>query len=407
MLENTITTKAGPNDLLPQVGPAMYRRAYEKGMGLSAYLELFEDPSEGYNDGLDAYGRLLKAAKVRTRGIPELGLPASTYGDFNKNDNTRALIPEWIVRLTREVQNGRPYSTRGVYQSGDGAVGSWERPYSEAANARWSSQVAPAIPLAEVIAITTPIDNDTYRAYYLTSDSSASSMTRVGEGAEVPRVKLVGGERAIDLYKFGRSLEATYEQLRRQRVDKIAMHIQRLAVQAEIDKLAKVIDVMVNGDGNSGTSATNYDLTTLDTAATAGNLTLKAWLAFKMKFANPYMATTALVNEGIALQMVMLNAGSANVPLVTIGGMSGFGSFTQINNGLADGVRLGWTSDAPSLKILAFDNRFAVERVTEVGADITEIERFTTRQTQVLTMTEIEGYAVIDAGAAKTLDVNA
>jgi hypothetical protein len=261
--------------------------------------------------------------------------------------------------------------------------------------------------LAEVIAITTPIDNDTYRAYYLTSDSSASSMTRVGEGAEVPRVKLVGGERAIDLYKFGRSLEATYEQLRRQRVDKIAMHIQRLAVQAEIDKLAKVIDVMVNGDGNSGTSATNYDLTTLDTAATAGTLTLKAWLAFKMKFANPYMATTALVNEGIALQMVLLNAGSANVPLVTIGGMSGFGSFTQINNGLADGVRLGWTSDAPSLKILAFDNRFAVERVTEVGADITEIERFTTRQTQVLTMTEIEGYAVIDAGAAKTLDVNA
>lgn len=397
---------ARPNELLRQVGVDMYHTAYKRGMSLSAYLEM-EDPSEGYKDGLDAFGRLLKAAKLRTKSYNDLGLPASTYEDFNRTAQTRALIPEWVARLQRSVAYGKVPSTRGIYTSSDGVVGSWERPYAEAAAARWDEQIAPAIPLSELIAITTPIDSDSYRAYYLQHDSTETSMTRVGEGAEVPRVKLVGGERTIDLYKFGRSLEATYEQLRRQRVDKIALHIQRLAVQAEVDKLTTVINVMVNGDGNASTAATNHDLTTLDTDATVGTLTLKGWLAFKMKFANPYMVTAALAREGISLQMLLLNVGSANIPLVTIQSVSGFGAFTQINPGLSDGTRLGWTDAAPSLKILAFDKRFAIERVTEIGADITEIERFTTRQTQVLTMTEVEGYAVIDANATKTLDVNA
>lgn len=399
------TTKPRANDLLAQMGLNVYREAYKKGMSLSAFLEK-EDPSQEYRDGTDAFQRMLIAADIRTDSLPEYGVQASEFGEFNRTEQTRALIPEWLLRTWREVQTGRPFSTRALYSSADGAAGSWERPYADAVAARTDQQVAPAIPLSELVAITTPINASEYRAYYLTNDEDQTSMVRVAEGAEVPRVKLTGAQHTIDLLKYGRALEASYELLRRQRVDRLALTIRLMAVQAEVDKVGSILNVMVNGDGNSN-APTTHNLTTLDAAATAGTLTLKGWLAFKMKFANPYMMTGALAQEAVALQMMLLNTGSANVPLTYVQQPSGLGAFTAINPGLRDSVALGWTTDAPALKIVGFDRRFAIERVVDVGATITEIEQFITRQVQVLVVTEAEGYAVIEKNAIKVLDVNA
>ena len=400
-----ISTKPRANDMLAQMGLGVYRAAYEKGMSLSAYLEQ-EDPSTEYRDGLDAFGRVLQAADIRVRAMPEYGVQASAYEEFNRSEQTRALIPEWLLRTWREVQTGRPFSTRALYASTDGAAGSWERPYAEALRARTDQQVAPAIPLSELVAITTPINAAEYRAYYLTNDATQTSMTRVAEGAEVPRVKLTGGQHTIDLHKYGRALEASYELLRRQRVDRLALTVRLMAVQAEVDKVAAIMSVMANGDGNNN-APTTHNLTTLDSAAVAGTLTLKGWLAFKMKFANPYMMTGALAQEAVALQMMLLNTGSANVPLVAVQQPSGLGAFTAINPGLRDSVALGWTSDAPALKIVGFDRRFAIERVVDVGATLTEVEQFITRQVQVLVVTEAEGYAIIEKNAINILNVNA
>jgi hypothetical protein len=49
--------------------------------------------------------------------------------------------------------------------------------------------------------------------------------------------------------------------------------------------------------------------------------------------------------------------------LVQVAAPSGMGWFRAINPGLADNVGLGWTSDAPSLKVVGVDTRFALERV--------------------------------------------
>ncbi len=404
-MSNISNVKHGPNDLLGQVGLEMYRNAYKRGMTLSAFLER-EDPSGEYRDGTDAFQRLLRAADIRTDSVEAYGVQASEYQEFHQNEQTRALIPEWLTRTWREVQTGRPFSTRSFYSSADGTAGSWERPYAEAQAPRWDKLVAPAIPVSELVALTTPIDSDSYRAFYLQDNVSQTSMTRVSEGAEVPLVKLVGGDHTIDLLKYGRGLEATYEQLRRTRIDKLALHIQRMAVQAEVDKVTAILSVMVNGDGNSNTPAT-FNLTSLDNLAQAGTLTVKGWLAFKMKFANPYQMSSALAQEAMALQMLTLNVGTANVPLAHVQQPSGLGSFTQINPGLKDAVALGWTGDAPQNKIVGFDKRFAIERVVDLSATITEVEQFITRQTQVLVVTEAEGYAVIDKNAINILNVNA
>ena len=401
-----ISTRPGPQELFRQLGPDMYRQAYKRGMSLSAWLET-QDPSGPYKDGLDAFSRVMMQAGIVTTSDPNVGYFADKFERFFETPQTRALLPEWVSRRWKEAATGRPVMTRGVYGSDDSVVGSLSNSYVDNATARWSQMIAPAIPIANLVALTTPIDGNTYCSTYLTNDATAQRMVRVGESASIPTAKLTQSDKTIQLYKFGRGLLSTYEVLRRMRIDRIALHIAQMAIQAETDKLAAIMDVIVNGDGNPSTGATNYNLTTLDTAASAGTLTLKGWLAFKMKFANPYSITTALATEATALQMLLLNTGSGNTPLVSIQGQAGFGSFNQINTGLRDGVAMGWTSEAPSLKVVAIDNRFAIERVYEMGANIQETERFIQNQTELITFTEVEGYAVIDPNALKTLDINA
>lgn len=401
-----ISMQAGPEELFRSMGTNVYRDAYRRGMSLSAYLETIH-PQEQYRDGIDAFTRLMQAANIRTRAIPEMGVWADEFQKFNETEQHRALFPEFLARRWREVQYGKPALTRALYMGDDQVAGSFDNPYIDA-QPRFDAQIAPAIPISELVAVTTPITGAAYRVTYINTGAAAGRrLVRIGESTEIPTVKLTISDKTVELYKFGRALESSYEALRTTRIDKISLHIQLMAAQAETDKLAAIMDVLVNGDGSAGSAATNFNLTTLDSGTTANNMTLRAWLAFKMKFANPYMLSTALAQEAQALDLLMLNTGSGNVPLVTIAAQSGFGGFRQINTGLRDGVGMGWTAEAPSGKIVGFDRRFAIERVTQIGADISEVERYIKSQVEVITFTEIEGFSKIDNSSVKTLNTAA
>jgi hypothetical protein len=404
MGEQITGMKARPAETLARMSTEMYRVAYKKGMSLSAHLEE-EDPSEGYNDGLDAFQRLLKVAGIRTQSIPELGIWSNAFEDLSEHPQARLLVPEFVSRCARRASAGRDVMQRTLYTSSDTVPGGAMFPLALAAQARYK-QIAPAIPLSELVAITTPVNAGVYQAFYLTEVAASMRKVRVSEGAPLPPAKLTGGEHTINLYKYGRSLEVSYEVLRRQRIDQVALYIGLLAIQSESDKVAAALDVLVSGDGNSN-AATIHTLTSLDSSASAGTMTLKGWLAFKMKFTNPYVCMAVLCQEAVALQLLTLNMGSANVPLVNVAAPSGMGMFRAINPGLSDNVALGWTSDAPSLKIVGIDTRFALERVYEVNSEIQEIERYATRQTQALTFSEVEGYAIFDPYARLVLNVNA
>jgi hypothetical protein len=377
------------------------REGYNRGYNVSRWLE--ENSPTDQGDDLDAFERVLAELDIRTHSDPAAGYWASNAGEaFRPTEPIRrVLLAEFFARQWRNVSFGQ----RTVYLSDDGATGSARRPWSDVGGVRFSQQLAPAIPLSELIAVTTPIEGTLYRALYLTYNAENLRMFRVGESANIPIAELATSERSIQLHKYGRGLRASYEALRQMTVDMLALHIQWMAVQSEIDKVAAVIDVIVNGDGNANTGATNYNLTTLDSNATAGTLTPAGWLAFKFKFANPYMLTTALMQEAIALQLALLTF-SANLPYVgyNVGGM--VQGLDPINP-VANMTRYGWTSDAPANKIVGFDARIAIERVTEVGSEISEMARNIENQTEVVTMTETEGYAVLDPNASKILTVNA
>jgi len=389
------------NDASEAVG--FISEGYKQGLNLSRWLEI-NSPSE--SGSLDAFERCLQQAGIVTRSDPAAGYYASPARMFFEGGPAnRALYTEFFARKWRAVSYARPTSQRAIYLSTDAEPGSWERPYVDAEQARWDFQLAPAIPLSELIAITTPIDGQDYRSFYMVYDAEQLRKFRVGESADIPIAKLTDRENTIRLKKYGRGLQASYEQIRRMRVDKLALQIGYMAVQSIVDKVAAALDIMVNGDGNALTTPTNYNLTTLDADATAGTLTPKGWIAFKLKFANPYMVTASLMQEAIALQLALLTF-SANSPFVSYNAGGMVQGLTPINP-VSNVTRYGWTSDAPANKIVGFDRRFAIEQVTEIGGVIDEMERFITNQTQIMTMTEVEGYAVMDANSTKILTVNA
>jgi hypothetical protein len=401
----TKITQMGIGDIMERLreNPTpVFKDAYENGMNLSGWLERLNPTDK--NDSLDAFGRLMKEAGIVRRSDPATGYWASPAEDFLKDKGSRALLIEFASRTWRDVA----YSggNRATYLSGDGTPGSWQRPYADAQAARWDEEIAPAIPLSALVGMTSPINGDAYRAFYLTYDATQLRMFRTGESAEIPIAKLADAENTIILHKYGRGLRASYEQLRRMRVDKLAMQIRVMAVQSEVDKVAAALYIIVNGDGNSNTSATSYNLTTLDADATAGTLTLKGWLNFRKQLANPYILNIAIMQAAVALQLELLNMGSANVPLIQLQGNPIVGTITPINT-TAGGVGYGWTSDAPALTIVGIDRRMNLEQVVEIGSSIAETDRFITNQTEVMTMTEVQGFAVMDANAAIVMDVNA
>ena len=387
-------------DLHKNLGLRSMDEAYREGMNFSRWLEE-QDPSEGYHDGLDAFERQLAIAGITTNTNAERGFYADEFRAFeDAGEQGHVLQIEWMARQYRKVA----HATRSVLASDSATVGSAMRPYVDAAQARMH-QLAPAIPLGELIAFRTQIDSNMYRALYLNDDETQYRMVRVGETAEIPGATLTQGERPVDLYKYGRRLDISYEAMRRVPIDTVAFYIARMAIQAEVDKVSTVLNVLVNGDGNEGTEAEIIRLGDLDPNATANRLTLQGWLAFKLKFRNPYQLTHELVQEGVALQQLLLDTGSANTRLAELSGT--FGGFEPMNDVFRDNVRFGVLDEAPSNQIVALDARFAVEQITEIGGTINESKKWIEKQVDTLVFTEVEGYAVVDSKAAKILDLSA
>jgi hypothetical protein len=402
-------TRMSPKDILSGIGVPMFRTAYEHGMSLSAYLELLNPTEPDDKSGLDAFQRVLREANIVTRSRPAAGIYPDVFDDaFDGSPERRMLGIEWMRRAWLEVSFGHtPNARQTVLGSDDYGLGSSMRPWLEASRVR-DQQIEPAVPLNEIVARTTPLDGADVRMVYLQDvNPQQKRMVRVGETAEVPRVVLKTSQNTVTLYKFGRAIEASYETIRRSRLDRVRMWLQQLAVQTEVDKVALVLDVLINGDGNPGMAALSHNLTALDPATAPNNLTLPAWLSYKLKFKNPYRLTHILAREGSILKVLLLDAGNANTPLAVIANFIGVGNIRPMNNTLADNVQYGNMDEAPAAQIVGFDSRFAVERFTEIGADIAEIESYAITQTRVLVLTEVEGYGKMYKESVRNLNLAA
>jgi hypothetical protein len=323
-----------------------------------------QDPSSAYRDGMDAFERLMGAAGVRTISRPSAGIYASEMDAFSQTPAHRSLMPEFICRIWRSVQFGGSASTRSLYTSQDDIAGSSMRPYVDSAVTGITSPVAPPFALSDIVAMTTPISGAAYRKVFLD--------------------------------------KATYEALRRSRIDKVRLWLAQEALRNEIDKISEAINTLVSGDGNSSTAADAWQAQTdFDSTATGKTVTLKAYWRFKQKFAPIFQMTHIVGAEADIAKLALLNIGSSTVPVYFFN--------TTVNPTtrlmLADGVIAGITADVPADKLVGIDARQALERVVETGSNIEEIERWAQSQVQILTISEVEGWAVLTQGATKTLEL--
>lgn len=403
-------TRVSPEERARSFDVEVFRLAYDRGVNVSQLLEQ-EDPTlerEEAERGLDAFERVLRAAGIVTNPIPEMGIEASTYGEATDTPQKRAMMMEWAARVWRSTRQMSAEQKRAILLSGDAAINTLVNQYFDDTTPRTKRLVAP-IPLNLIVARSTGIRGTDYRSLYIVDDlnTDAYRLKRVMEGAEIPKTTLVTGEHTIQIHKFGRALLATYEQLRRQRLDRIAFIIQRMALQAEVDKVSDALNTIVNGDGNANTAATVLALTALDTGAVAGTLTLKGWLTFKARFTNAYVPDVVLGTEASILQLLMLPVNTVNgIPLILLPG-NDFGSLRNIGTRFGAAIGYGMTADAPALKLVTFDSANTLEEVNEIGGNVSEVERYITNQTQVMTLTEVTGFAIIDANGSKVLNINA
>lgn len=404
MTQLAVSTPEGRvKELLNSLDRNVTQKAYGKGKNLSRYLES-QDPSKdhkGHLANMDAYNRLLTVAGIRTKSVPSMGIEASVVEDMVEHRNAQHLVVEFFARQYRKVAHGD--FNRNMVMSKEGAVNTaFNRPVYDGPR---DLLLQPAIPITELVGQTTGINQTYYKPFYLEDVQNANS--RVAEGAEIPAVKIAQSEKQINLVKYGRRIDTTYEAIRRLPIDVLGFYVQRIAVAVEADKVSKVLNVLVVGDGNAGTAATSYNLDDLNGAAAAGVFNLTAWLTFKMKWQNPLMMTTVLGQDAEILKLLLLDTGSANLPLYNLPNFPAATAMTPINQSLRDGIRYGWTSEAPANRLVAFDRRMAIERLFEIGGNVQESGNDIKQQINNLVLSEVEGYAVIDPKATKVIVMNA
>lgn len=385
-----------------------YQVAYRSGMNVTTLFEVLDPSGQHENTQLDAFERVIRASGLRMTTDTRRGLFASRLQDMEDSGlATKRLIPELLARFYRSGINGyggAPMERApSVFLSSDYVNGSIMRPWA-VRDRVIQPEIVSAIPISAIVAITTGINTDSYKGFYVDDDVDGRRMKRVVEAAELPRTKLKGREQPIKLYKYGRAIEISYETFRRMQIDMVQLQVSLMSAQAEADKVEEAIDVLVDGDGNNNAIST-FNLTTLDAGATPGTLTLKGYTNFQLEFENPYQLNLMLVQKAVASQILLLSTGNANIPLAQFAALVGFGGVRAINR-TADNIGLGWTADAPANKIVGVDTSKALERVYEIGASISEVERFITRQVEVLTFSEQEGFAILDKKARKALDIS-
>lgn len=403
--------KARVGDLLERMpGRRLYDEAKAAGCGtLSQFLET-EDPStaEERRAGLDAFTRMLEVADIVTTSDRYGSFYADPLEKFGTDDTTRAIFPEWT---RRQWDGNHPLSKRAqaTYLTSDFGVGTIQNPIVDDTSEPAFLDIEPAIPLGEVISRTRSVASRDVRRRVMTTPAAADiRMLRIAEATELPRAKITESSTINRLAKFGRAVEGSYEALRSMPVDELAMHIRLLALQNEVDQVAVAVDTAINGDGSTSSSAEVFNLTTLDPGTTANNLTTAAWLAFMTKWANPFALTHVVGQQAMILKLLMLNVGNANMLLSGAPAESGLRqTFTPINNRLAGGVRFGILDSAPANQLIGFDARFAIEHLRLAGFDVSEAERWITRQVEVMTFSFWESFATGHQDAAKILRLDA
>lgn len=220
-----------------------------------------------------------------------------------------------------------------------------------------------------------------------TANAANVKMLRVSEGADLPLAKITTGTGAINLYKKGRAVEATYEALMTWRVDLMAKAITAIAADVAQQNLVDAIDVLLNGDGN-----TNPAVVIDSATATANAVTGAEFIAACIDYFLTYhiAPTTAIAPTAFYKSL----AGITYDNTKSFGASSKIAiNLPQIGN-MSINVLYGDVPQTATSKnqILLFNKDFSLNRYVMNGSKIQETQKSIINQKSLATVSEISGY---------------
>ncbi len=308
------------------------------------------DPTENYKgtslEGLDAYQRQLKRFGIKVGG------PASDVVDkFFKTSDSAVLFPEYISRAVRQ----------GLEQ---------------------------ADILSDIVASTTVIDGMDYRSITSIPTEDEKELKVVKEGAFIPETTVHTKENLVKLKKRGRSLVASYEAIRFQRLDLFTVTLRQIGAYIARTLLKDAIGVIVNGDGNDN-AAEVVD------CAQAGTLAYSDLVSFWNGF-DPYELNTFIADPAVMAEMLNMEQFRD-----AAAGLNFHGKGEMIT---PLGAKLLKSSAVGEGTLIGLDKSAALEMV-KAGDIMTEYDKLIDRQLERAVISCTAGFAKIFDGASKVLSV--
>ena len=319
---------------------------YGTGRSFTQALESM-DPSENYKgtslEGLDAYQRQLKRFDIKVSGAD-----SSVVGKFFSTSDAAVLFPEYVARAVR-----------------------------------YGMDEANFIP--DVVAATTNIDSLDYRAMDLVMTDENKTMNEFNEGDTLAEADFSVSDRSIRLKKRGRMITTSYDVLRFQRLDIVAVALKRIGAYLAQSLMADAVDVLINGDGSDNSAEVK----------SATSLTYDALVDFWNDF-SPYELNTLLASPSAAGKILKLGEfrdASAGLTFHGTGKM-----ITPFGAKLIKSSHIG-TGDS----LIGIDKTCALEHI-KVGDIETDYGKLIDRQLEQISITSIDGFAKIIKDASKVFN---
>ncbi len=322
----------------------LYLEAESQGLTLSELLEGDDFDPSPHGSPLDAFERQLALAGVRLTGRTP-----STVEQFYQK--APALLPEFMLREIKRGQSMRPELTRLIANS------------TTAATNRY-----------------TPFHIDT-------ADTSKFSLRPIGEGAEIPQLVVTEQTHAVTVKDFGLALKASYKSLRYRTTSQFRVLLWYIGFKMQTDKIGMVVDVMINGDGNTNPAS-------VINVQTTGTLTytdlINLWATF-----SPYEMNTLVCHINSLKSILTMN--EFKDPLAGYRFQQAGDLFSPL------GASLVRCDDVPTDYVIGLDNRFAIEEVVTQPL-LVEYDKIIEQRFEEAVISESVAYAKVLKGASAILD---
>jgi len=317
---------------------------YTTGGSFTQALEA-ADPSENYRgtalEGLDAYERQLKRFGIRVSGAG-----SDRIEKFFTSGQTAALFPEYIARAVRQ----------GLERADQ---------------------------LESIVAATTFVEGLDYRSV----SNSTTGADPAAEADELPVTLVKTKSALVNMKKHGRVLSASYEALRYHRLDLFTVALRQIGADIAKAVLADAVDVLIDGDGNTGTAAGTVSMA-------GGSLAYGDLIALWNSF-DPFTMTTILAGaDGVSAILAMQEMRDS------CAGLDFHGTGRLVT---PLGAELLKSAAVPAGTIVALDKNCALERVL-AGDIVTDYDKLIDRQLNRAAISSTVGFAKIFPAAAVVME---